>query len=76
MPFKERQKDPELLPVQLNARIPFYLREIMIEAANKRRMSQGQFIQRALERELASEIKQYRQTNPDSVHFQTKDASR
>ena len=58
MSFDNRQTDPTQLPVQVNIKLPFWLREVLISAAADRRVSQAELCRRALERELDSEIRQ------------------
>ncbi len=57
-----REKDPTQLPVQLNARVPFWLREVLADASAERRVSQGEILRRALEVELRPEIYRFMQT--------------
>ena len=53
----ERQTDPTQLPVQLNTRVPFYLREALVEASKTRRVPQTEILRDALVRELTQEIR-------------------
>lgn len=58
MAYKPRIKDPTQLPVQLNVRIPFYLREALIEAAAQRRVSQSDLVIEAIKKDIAAELRQ------------------
>ena len=52
----KRIRDPQLVATQLNIKIPFFLREELIEAAHQRRVSQSEIVRKALEMELAKEL--------------------
>lgn len=58
MAKSRRIKDPTQLPVQLNIRIPFYLREVLIEAAEERRVSQSDIVIEAIKKDLEPELRE------------------
>jgi len=54
--MSKRERDPSQVSVQINTRIPFWLREILADAALARQMSQADILRKALENELRPEI--------------------
>lgn len=52
----QRTKDPTQLPVQINLRIPFYLREALVDIAHSRNMSQSELVRDALTKALQPEL--------------------
>jgi len=67
MAFNERETNPSLIPVQLNVKIPFQLREDMIRTAEVRGISQAELVRLAIEVSVAPEVARF-------TREQTKDA--
>lgn len=52
----KRVTNPENLPVQLNVKVPFWLREVLIAEARDNDSSQSEIVKEALETRLGSRI--------------------
>lgn len=56
MTFQQRQKDPTLLPVQLNVKVTWQLREDMVAIAKRKGVSMAQLSRDAIVKGLRDEL--------------------
>lgn len=58
MAFQRTNTDPTEVPVQMNVRIPFFLREVLIAVAKERDISQNELVKLSIMKELAPELRE------------------